>query len=88
MEWEEYLKKHEMEGVTQEMIHQLCYKAFMEGCKKGRALAIEAHRLRCHYLFGNRCMNSSQPKSRTQGLCMGNCVYIRRYEFELYKLEN
>lgn len=88
MEWEEKLRERVEDNDDQAKIHQLCYNAFVEGCQKERNLAIEAYRLRCKNLFGNRCMNYSRSKSNSQAICHGNCSYIRQYEFELYKQEN
>ncbi|MCM1030724.1 MAG: hypothetical protein NC410_04675 [Oscillibacter sp.] len=88
MEWEQYLNEDMNEDISLETIRRLCCEAYMEGCKKEKSLAVEAHRLQCHYLFGNRCMNHPRERFRDRGVCAGNCLYIQRYEFELYKLES
>lgn len=88
MEWEKFLKDHIEEADATGAEDRLYHKAFVEGCRKERALAIEAHRLRCSFLFGNRCMNHSRSKLQPQSVCAGNCFYIRQYEFELHKLED
>ena len=90
MKWEENLE-NKLEPINKnnpEEIQQLCFKAYSEGCERVKKLAIEAYRLLCSNLFGNRCLNHSRSKSYTQEICTGNCSYIKRYEFELYKLEN
>lgn len=88
MEWEDELKEKIADRVDLEVIHQLCTDAYNEGRDKERILAVEAYRLRCYHLFGNRCMNHSRSDTATQSVCSGNCSYIRQYQFELYKLEN
>lgn len=88
MEREKFLKDDIEAADISGAKDRLYHKAFEEGCRKERALAIEAHRLCCSFLFGNRCMNHSRSKLRTQPVCAGNCFYIRQYEFELYKLED
>lgn len=90
MEWEENLKDKmlQMDGNDFETLYQICSTAYSEGCQREKALAIEAYRLRCKDLFGNRCMNYTQSKPHTQRICAGDCSYVKRYAFELYKLEN
>lgn len=88
MKWEENLKQRIEGEENQEKLHRLCSEAFSEGREIERALAIEAYRLCCKDLFGNRCMNHSRSKFGTQAVCVGNCSYLKRYEFELFKIEN
>ena len=38
-------------------IHRMCSDAYTKGRMVERSLAIEAYRLRCSNLFGNRCMS-------------------------------
>lgn len=90
MKWEENLENKTIPTDENNLdeIHQLCFNAYAEGCERERKLAIEAHRLLCSYLFGNRCLNHSHSKSYTEAICTGNCSYVKRYKFELYKLES
>lgn len=88
MEWEEDLKNRLVSGDERDKIYQLCLNAFMEGRQMEKAMAIEAYRLRCADLFGNRCMNHSRSSSGTHAICTGNCSYVKRYWFELNKLES
>ena len=69
-----------------ENIHKMCSDAYTQGRMAERTLAIEAYRLRCHHLFGNRCMPSIGSSLKRKKLCDADCPYIRKYEFELYKL--
>lgn len=61
--------------------------AYIAGRTAERELAVEAYRLRCCHLFGNRCMERSIFGSLTKKVCDGNCQYIKQYKQELYKLE-
>ncbi len=71
-----------------EEVHRLCNAAYRQGIQHAKANAIEAFRLRCCHLLGNRCMDhSTDSEGFARRVCNGKCVYIRRYEFELYKLE-
>lgn len=88
MNWEEMLKKEIENGDNPEKIRRICDQAFREGLDAERAFAIEAYRLCCKDLFGNRCLNHSRSKFGSQAICAGNCSYIKRYEFELFKIEN
>lgn len=69
-----------------EDIYELCLNAYSEGSMREKNIAIEAHRLRCGSLFGNKCMSKSF--NHCQKTCDGNCNYIKSYKFELYKLES
>lgn len=90
MKWENILKEKLSlaEKVCYGDLHKLCMDAYTEGHMEERALAIEAYRLQCDKLFGNRCMNSSIRKDGHKSICDGNCNYIKKYKFELCKLEN
>lgn len=68
-------------------IRNLCREAYVKGCLKERTLAIEAHRLQCINLFGNRCMNLISPEATNKKICDGNCGYMNKYIAELSKLE-
>lgn len=70
-----------------ENIHKMCSDAYTKGRMAERALAIEAYRLRCNNLFGNRCMTRSLFGTLTKKICDGNCWYLNQYKLELYKLE-
>ncbi|WP_294630494.1 hypothetical protein [uncultured Bacteroides sp.] len=70
-----------------ENIHKMCADAYAKGCMTERALAIEAYRLRCNKLFGNRCMTRSLFGRLTKKICDGNCWYLNQYKSELQKLE-
>lgn len=61
--------------------------AYIAGRTAERELAVEAYRLRCRHLFGNRCMERSIFGALTKKICDGNCLYIKQYKQELYKLE-
>jgi len=90
MEWEENLK-HQLltddRGKNYEQLYRMCLQAYSEGCKEGKKKALEAYRLRCGRLFGNRCMPSVGNKFGRKKICDADCPYIRKYEFELYKLD-
>lgn len=90
MEWENDLKEKFMQinGNDFDEIYRLCSNAYSEGCETEKALAIEAYRLRCSNLFGNRCMSYTHSKPYTQKICVGDCSYVKRFKFELQKLEN
>jgi len=90
MEWEKEFRNQMMPmgEEDREKIRQLCLNAYLEGCRSERAIAIEAYRLRCHELFGNKCMRPAESVRDPRRICGGNCLYIKRYEFELYKLEH
>ena len=89
MNWEETLKNELMNSVQMdyEHLYRICHDAYKEGCGYEKSLAVEAYRLRCSYLFGNRCMMASDTIPRHIKVCDGNCSYLHKYEFELYKLE-
>lgn len=70
-----------------EALRKLCREAYIAGRKAERALALEAHRLRCSNLFGNRCMNRNIFGTTPRKICDSNCWYIKQYELELFKLE-
>lgn len=70
-----------------EEMHHIYEDAFVAGRMAERALAMEAYRLRCRNLFGNRCMSRTTVGSLTKKICDGNCSYIKQYKLELYKLE-
>ena len=89
MNWEETLKNELMNSVQMdyEHLYRICHDAYKEGCGYEKSLAVEAYRLRCSYLFGNRCMMASDTIPRHIKVCDVNCSYLHKYEFELYKLE-
>lgn len=70
-----------------ERLYSICRDAYKEGCGYEKSLTVEAFRLRCCHLFGNRCMIVSDTLPRHMKICDGDCSYMRKYEFELYKLE-
>lgn len=70
-----------------EELRKLCRDAYVAGRRAERALAVEAYRLRCCNLFGNRCMNRNIFGATSRKICDGNCWYIKQYQLELYKLE-
>ena len=90
MKWEEKLKYNLtfLKGGQYEEIYRMCMSAYLEGRVEERKKALEAHRLRCCKLFGNRCMDFHLFRKSKSGLCDGNCLYIRRFESELYRLDN
>lgn len=71
-----------------EELDKLCKEAYIAGRRAERALAVEAYRLRCSNLFGNRCMSRNIFGSITKKICDGNCWYLKQYQLELYKLES
>lgn len=62
--------------------------AYIAGRIAERKIALEAYRLRCCNLFGNRCMERSIFGSHTKKICDADCRYIEQYKLELYKLES
>ena len=90
MKWEEKLKGKlaHLKEYGYDELHQICLNAYAEGCSEEKARAIEAYRLRCNRLFGNRCMLSSCLKRNYRKICDGDCYYIKKYKSELYKLES
>lgn len=63
---------------------EMAYReAYTEGRSIERMLAIEAYRLRCSNLFGNRCMS----RTASHKVCDGKCWYLKQYILELDKLE-
>lgn len=90
MKWEETLR-YKLENPVQadnECLYQICRDAYEEGCVHEKSLAMEAYRLRCCHLFGDKCMMISNTIPRHIKICDGTCGYMRKYEFELYKLED
>lgn len=89
MKWKIFLQKRflEISNNSHQEIYELCLAAYSEGCLKERALAIEAYRLRCIYLFGNRCMKHTRSKINTKKICDRDCCYIKSFLKELDKLE-
>ena len=90
MKWEETLKNELLNSLQLDYEHfyRICRDAYKEGCRYEKSLAVEAYRLRCSHLFGNRCMVVSDTIPRHIKVCDGNCSYLHKYEFELYKLED
>ena len=90
MKWEETLKNELLNSLQLDYEHfyHICRDAYKEGCTYEKSLAVEAYRLRCSHLFGNRCMVVSDTIPRHIKVCDGNCSYLHKYEFELYKLED
>lgn len=70
-----------------ENIYKMCSDAYTQGRITERTLAIEAYRLRCNNLFGNRCMTRSPFGTLTKKICDGDCWYLKQYKLELNKLE-
>lgn len=89
MEWEDVLheKLSQMGCDFYDEIYEVCLDAYDQGSLKERMLAIEAYRLRCVHLFGNRCMNQSSSDRAAKKTCDGKCIYMNKYISELYKLE-
>lgn len=90
MEWEVRLRYvlPLARGQFYEEVYKLCMGAYAEGCMEEKRKAIEAYRLRCNKLFGNRCMDFSVLANEHKRICDGDCYYIRKYKSELYKLED
>ena len=53
--------------------------AYTEGRTDERNKSLEAYRLRCSCLFGNKCMDSSLSVGVRKRICDGNCHYIKKY---------
>ena len=70
-----------------EELYTLCLSAYTEGRTDERNKSLEAYRLRCSCLFGNKCMDSSLSVGVRKRICDGNCHYIKKYMSELDKLE-
>lgn len=90
MKWEENLKyglTHSVR-IDYEYLYRMCLDAYKEGRRYEKSLAVEAYRLRCCHLFGNRCMIISDTIPRHIKICDGDCSYMDKYRFELYKLED
>ena len=62
-------------------------KSYEELYTDERNKSLEAYRLRCSCLFGNKCMDSSLSVGVRKRICDGNCHYIKKYMSELDKLE-
>lgn len=90
MKWEEILKNSLVipRGKQYEEIYRICMSAYMEGRIIQKNIAMEAYRLRCYRLFGNRCMDFHLLRKSGNCICEGNCLYIKKFESELYKLDN
>lgn len=89
MKWEECLKHQlpvEDGGENYEELYRISLRAYTEGRSEEKKKALEAYRLCCGRLFGNRCMSSTGNSSDKKKICDADCPYIRKYEFELYKL--
>lgn len=89
MNWEDVLQKKlsRMGNDFYNEIHEVCLDAYAQGSLKERMLALEAYRLRCAHLFGDRCMDRTYPQTVTKKICDGKCIYMNKYVSELYKLE-
>ncbi|WP_289750136.1 hypothetical protein [uncultured Bacteroides sp.] len=89
MKWEESLK-HQLYADGRKRSYEKLYRisrlAYLKGCSEEKKKALEAYRLCCSRLFGNRCMPSIGSSLKRKKLCDADCPYIRKYEFELYKL--
>lgn len=90
MKWKEKLKYNLalLKGGQYEEIYKICMMAYEEGRMEEKRKAMEAYRLRCCKLFGNRCMDFHLFRKSKSGICDGNCLYIKRFEAELYRLDN
>lgn len=90
MEWEINLKGHRtlLKGNDYEDLHTLCLDAYAEGCAREKEKALEAYRLRCENLFGNRCMSPHTTTGIRNKTCNGQCLYMKRFRWELGKLED
>lgn len=90
MNWEEKLKYTLKDSAQSqyEHIYKICLNAYLEGCSNEKERAIEAHRLQCGNLFGNKCMIPSLSIPKHIKICDGECSYIQNYKFELFKLED
>lgn len=89
MKWEDVLqeKLSRMGYDFYDEIYEVCLDAYDQGSLKERILAIEAYRLRCVHLFGNRCMDRKDSDTVAKKICDGKCIYMDKYVSELYKLE-
>lgn len=89
MKWEEELnsKLARPKEFRYDELYQICLDAYKEGRLKEKALAVEAYRLRCGSLFGNRCMLSTCVSHSHKKIYDGDCHYLKTYESELWKLE-
>lgn len=89
MRWEESLM-HQFAsdggGKSYKELYRISLQAYTEGCSEEKKKALEAYRLCCGRLFGNRCMLSAGSRTERKKICDADCLYIRKYEFELYKL--
>lgn len=90
MEWKNILKEKfsQLGKANYEEILQICLNAYSEGCRREKTFAIEAYRLRCNNLIGNRCMCPRLPGEKQKKICDGKCGYLKQYESDLYKLES
>lgn len=90
MEWEINLKGYHtlLRGNDYEDLHTLCRDAYAEGCAREKEKALEAYRLRCENLFGNRCMSPYLRSGSRNKTCNGECLYMKRFRWELTKLED
>lgn len=90
MEWEINLKGHQalLRGNDYEDLRTLCRDAYAEGRAREKEKALEAYRLRCENLFGNRCMSPYPPTGIRNMTCNGECLYMKRFRWELGKLED
>lgn len=89
MKWEEHLKHRSPakdRRENEEQLYRMCLLAYAEGCSEEKKKALEAYRLRCGRLFGNRCMPPVAGRADRKKICDAHCSYIKKYEFELYKL--
>lgn len=89
MEWEINLKECPAlrQGKEYEDIYTVCLSAYAEGRSEEKKKALEAYRLRCDSLFGNKCMSASAPAGAHHRVCDGDCFYIRKFRSELEKLD-
>ena len=87
MKWEDNLKDvlTLLKGYRYNELYNICLAAYTEGFQTEKQIAIEAYRLRCRKLFGNRCMT---PVENNNKICDGECLYIRKFKAELFRLEN
>ena len=88
MEWKNKYTSAYLREKSYEELYTLCLSAYTEGRRDERNNALEAYRLRCSCLFGNRCMNSSLSVKIRKKTCVGNRQYIKKYISELDKLED
>jgi len=90
MKWEEYLKCNLtlLKGKRYKEIYKLCMDAYMEGRLEEKRKALEAYRLQCSRLFGNRCMDCHLFRKSRNCICDGNCLYIKKFKSELHRMDN